>query len=269
MDAAEQHVSLELNYLYVLSTLARAPQLFNFAAGQRLRILDFGCGAGEVVVAGLEHGFDIFGADVYYAGSKAKEAAMRSPHWGSRILEITEQLPFENEHFDLVFANEVFEHVHDLPKVLADIWRVLKAGGVLLALFPSKEVLREGHIGIPLAHRFTKSSRLRSWYVLGLRAVGLGYFKGNLSARDWTKRQLAWLDEFTVYRPLKEIKRSFADAGFSLGYLESDYIQFRLRGRPLLAHVASWWPMTALGPTALRLLAGLVIVAKKDSGRSS
>lgn len=38
--------------------------------------------------------------------------------------------------FDLVVCNEVFEHVPDLGSVLAEIARILRPGGVLLATFP-------------------------------------------------------------------------------------------------------------------------------------
>ena len=38
-------------------------------------ILDFGCGAGELVAAGLAAGLPISGADVFYGGSKSREQA--------------------------------------------------------------------------------------------------------------------------------------------------------------------------------------------------
>jgi len=42
------------------------------------RVLDFGCGAGEMVAAGRAAGIDMLGADVFYAGSDSRTVAERS-----------------------------------------------------------------------------------------------------------------------------------------------------------------------------------------------
>ena len=60
------------------------------------RILDFGCGAGRVVAAGRAAGLDIWGADVFYGGSQAREEAERSGLLGSFIREMQNgRIPFE------------------------------------------------------------------------------------------------------------------------------------------------------------------------------
>jgi SAM-dependent methyltransferase len=46
------------------------------------------------------------------------------------------QLTFSDSSFDLVIANEIFEHVYDLPAALAEIARILRPGGYLLGTFP-------------------------------------------------------------------------------------------------------------------------------------
>jgi len=45
-------------------------------------------------------------------------------------------LPIPDEYFDLVFANQVLEHVSDLTPLLMEIHRILKPGGQLLAHVP-------------------------------------------------------------------------------------------------------------------------------------
>lgn len=45
-------------------------------------------------------------------------------------------LTYASESFDLVVANELLEHVYDLPAALTEIMRVLRPGGRLLATFP-------------------------------------------------------------------------------------------------------------------------------------
>jgi SAM-dependent methyltransferase len=46
------------------------------------------------------------------------------------------QLSFPNAGFDCVIANEVFEHIPDLPRGIQELSRILRPGGVLLATFP-------------------------------------------------------------------------------------------------------------------------------------
>ena len=43
-----------------------------------------------------------------------------------------EQLPYPDQSFDVVFCCDVLEHVRDLPKVISEISRVLKPGGVFM-----------------------------------------------------------------------------------------------------------------------------------------
>lgn len=45
-------------------------------------------------------------------------------------------LTYASESFDLVVANELLEHVYDLPAALGEIQRVLRPGGRFLATFP-------------------------------------------------------------------------------------------------------------------------------------
>jgi Methyltransferase domain len=47
-----------------------------------------------------------------------------------------QRLTFDDDSFDLIVSNEVFEHVPDLDKALAECSRVLSAEGVLAATFP-------------------------------------------------------------------------------------------------------------------------------------
>ena len=43
-----------------------------------------------------------------------------------------ENLPFEKNSFDVVLCCDVLEHVNDLPKVISEISRVLKSGGIFI-----------------------------------------------------------------------------------------------------------------------------------------
>ena len=86
-------------------------------AGPGSRVLDFGCGNGAVVFAARAEGFDAYGAETYYDGARPEdlELVRTFDSDGSLIRTITGGvLNFPDASFDLVVANQVFEHVRDL-----------------------------------------------------------------------------------------------------------------------------------------------------------
>src|SRR5207302_1318546 len=109
------------------------------------RILDYGCGSGDSVLAGARSGLDIYGADVFYGGAHGDmEKAANTGVLNERVFEMRGgRIPFPDESFDFIYHTQVFEHVADLDQALNENRRVLKRDGVMLSLFPSLEVLRE------------------------------------------------------------------------------------------------------------------------------
>lgn len=127
--------------------------------GNDVRVLDYGCGAGEITEELQKNGIDAFGCDVFYEAGDY-ETSVRSDLMGGVIKRMeNSRIPFEANYFDFVTNNQVMEHVEDLNAVLSEIHRVLKPGGRVLSLFPDRAVWREGHCGIPFLHWFPKGSR--------------------------------------------------------------------------------------------------------------
>ena len=230
-------------------------------------MLDFGCGAGALVEAARAAGLDMVGADVFYGGSQDRIRAEQAGLLGSAIFESRDgRLPFSDASFDLVTNNQVLEHVQDLDATLGELDRVMKPGGTLLSLFPARDVLREGHIGIPLAHRFREGSHARFLYTWALRSLGLGSFKEQApTRRQWAADKLRWIDTYTFYRTRREIRRAF-DAHFRSELREPDYIRYRLcdvAWRSPLARLLDLAPARAVASAVFRKLAFLVIVSRK------
>jgi SAM-dependent methyltransferase len=232
-------------------------------------ILDFGCGAGDLVVAGRAAGLPMFGADIFYGGSKSRDTAEKRGLLGDAVREICDGgLPFPDAHFGLAVNNQVMEHVDDLDRVLAELHRVLAPGGQLLSVFPSRDVFREGHIGIPFSHWFRKDSVARFYYTWALRSLGLGTWKQEApSARQWAVDKLRWIDTYTHYRTRAEI---FAVYGryFHNETREVDYIRYRLLDRPGRTWIASTlrFPLAAAAARAIfRKLAFFVILSRKEA----
>lgn len=254
---------LHINYLYLLHwakmTTASKPDA---------KVLDYGCGSGKVVAAARQLGLDVYGADIYYDASTAyKDEVKKLGLFGDVIREISNgRLGFDDSYFDLITSNQVFEHVEDMDNVLDEIHRVMKKGAIFLCLFPSKGVIREGHIGIPFAHWFPKGSRLRYFLTLAFRCLGIGYVKPNhRTKRQWTKDALAWIDNYTVYRDKDEIFRTFSRF-FEIKLIEDDYIKYRLlaqKNTEPFAKLLAFPLVPQISRVLFRRVAGMVIFAKK------
>lgn len=178
--------------------------------GTELRVLDFGCGAGQIVTRLRLNGVNAFGCDVFYEGGDFS-SKVDGELFGTAIKRMDENgaIPFEDASFDLILSNMVMEHVVDLNAALAEIERVCKPGGMVLSLFPDKGVWREGHCGIAFLHWFPKGSKLRVVYAAGVRLLGFGYHKGDKSAWRWSRDFCDWLDKWTSYRTREEIVAAY------------------------------------------------------------
>ena len=78
--------------------------VLDFAIRHGGRLLDYGCGRGEVVIAARAAGLDAYGTDIYYAGAETR--APDTPF----IRPMNDgQIPFEDGSFNLVTNNQVME----------------------------------------------------------------------------------------------------------------------------------------------------------------
>lgn len=102
------------------------------SAGQRGRLLDIGCGAGDAIMQLGRLGWQAEGADI---DDKALAFA-RSRGLTVHTLDNLEQPGLESR-FDVVSASHVIEHVTSIPAFLAQCKRLLKVGGRLVINTPN------------------------------------------------------------------------------------------------------------------------------------
>ena len=104
---------------------------------QSPRILDFGCGAGNVIrhFAHEARSGEVWGADIDGASIAWLERHLGEP-FRFRTLSTMPGLPLPDDHFDLVYAISVFTHLaDDWAAWLLELHRVLAPGGIFMATF--------------------------------------------------------------------------------------------------------------------------------------
>ncbi len=232
------------------------------ACGDGVRVLDYGCGGGQIVSKLRARNVDAYGCDVFYEGGD-HSGAIDGPWLERGVIRRMEgdAIPFDDESFDFVINNQVMEHVEDLDAVLAEMRRVLKPGGMVLSLFPDKGVWREGHCGVPFLHWFPKGTRARVLYAAGFRLVGFGRHKEGKGVWQWSREFCEWLDRWTHYRPRSAIDSAYGRHFQDVRHIEDDWLLLRLGRR---RHLGAGLPASVRRLVALKL-AGMVFVARKPA----
>lgn len=99
------------------------------------KVLDVACGDGYLLrfsplgSVGIE-------IDPY----QANRAQVVAPHTQVINGDI-EKIPFPKNYFSTVLATEIFEHLPDSSLAIAEMWRVLKTGGLLFVSVPTEHPL--------------------------------------------------------------------------------------------------------------------------------
>lgn len=229
--------------------------------GIGLRVLDYGCGAGEVVKLLRSEGVQAFGCETFYSGGDTRNAV--GDLLGTAILPMEDgRIPFPDQSFDIVLSNAVLEHVEDLGAVLSEIARVTKPSGRVLSVFPSRDTWREGHSGVPFLHWFPKGSELRVYYAALMHRLGFGYHRQKWGTpMQWARHKCEWLDRWVVYRSLPEIHAAFSAHLGPVTHIEDTFLQERLGSRARLVR----WLSVPFQQLVVRKLGELVFTARLRS----
>ena len=175
-------------------------------------VLDFGCGAGEMVAEYRKEGYEAFGCDIKL---EADESFLR------RIEEAPYRIPFADHSFDFVFSDQVLEHVQDHHAAFSEICRVMKPGAISLHIFPSRLAPIEGHVFVPLAGAIQNHSWLIFWALLHLREPsqrGKGF-------REVADENYAYLKNRTRYLSKSEIIKAASPYFDEISFVERHMIK--------------------------------------------
>jgi len=200
-------------------------------------VLDVGCGAGGVVQAYRDLGFEAIGCDLQFKNGPWRERLELAGHLRKIELE-PYRLPIEDNWAELVVSDQVLEHVHDHESLFSELHRVLRPGGVMLHVYPATLRPLEPHVRVPMAGVWRSSSWLGLWALLVVRSPsqrGMAWF-------DVRRANVEYLSERTNYLSAAEMKRRAMCCFDDVAFVEAAYVRHGGRAR-FVASLAKYFPM--------------------------
>jgi len=206
------------------------------ALGRR-KLLDVGCGGGLLAEEFARLGFEVTGIDpapetVDTARAHAAISGLSIDYWTGT----GEHLPFADKSFDHVACCDVLEHVDDVNRVIEEIARVLKPGGLFfydtinrtliskIAIIKVMQQWRSTAFAEPNSHVFEKFIKPTELTAFLLRhGLMPGEMRGIVSRRN----PLAILLDF---RRRAQGKISFKELGQRLAFEESEDLEASYMG---------------------------------------
>ena len=146
-NASNQDARTQLHRRFSINKIRWTNWIFDrLQLPARSRILDLSCGPGDLWRDNLQRipgGWYVTLCDFSPGMLRQAQDNLRAYRYFAFEVIDAETIPCENESFDAVIANSVLYHVADRPKLLSEIYRVLKPGGRLYATTYGRNHLRE------------------------------------------------------------------------------------------------------------------------------
>ncbi len=176
---------------YHLGEFMNFKNLLPSCKNKNIKLLDHGCGGGATLCfLALKDFKDIWGVTVNFDKNPDVVKAVRNLNKFFQLIFKDStlnrvkiyngyKLPFKNETFDLVFSQQVIEHLEPSKKIdfILEEKRVIKDFGVIYHQVPHRLVPYEAHTKVWLIHWLPKS-----FYKL--------FFKNNLKKREFINSHL-------------------------------------------------------------------------------
>jgi SAM-dependent methyltransferase len=186
------------------------------------KILDFGCGEGKTVRALHRLGYvNASGYDVTdYRGSLGTD----HDHMKAGTL-LNLRLPYEDDTFDLIISDQVFEHVQDQVRAFSELYRITKPGGLGLHIIPARYAPIEFHIYVPFGGVFQHRWWYKLWALLGVR----NEFQKGFSADEAADDDAYFAIDSTRYVPTSCYRVMWKRIGFDYRFAEQEFLDGHVR----------------------------------------
>ena len=125
-------------------------------------------------------------------------------------------LPLRGVAFDLIWSNLVFQWVNDVPRVLAEMRRVLKVGGLISFTTLGPDTLKEIRTAFAQADGFTHTNRFLDMHDIGDMLVHAGFAD---PVMDMEQITLTYADARSLMRELQQLGATNATRGRSRGLM--------------------------------------------------
>lgn len=214
---------------------------------KKLNIVDVGCGNGDEVFHFIQKGYNAFGCDFRFKSGSHVESLQASKRL--KVIDSDYRLPFPDHFADIVYSNQVVEHVKDIEGFFSEIKRISKSDGIGVHCYPSINRIIEPHIKVPLATRFRSNKWIHIWQKQKLF---------NIPEKSWankgTEQMAAYLQNKTSYRSNKQIK-NIASQFFGSVWFDGDLllksISHKKKGRVFALLPVGGWLFNSLWTSLL------------------
>jgi SAM-dependent methyltransferase len=134
------------------------------------KVADIGCGYGRNRKLVESVGGEWVGVEPFEGG-------------GHTVTANAEDLPFEDESFDVVVMDAVLEHIPDVGAAISETARILKPGGCFVGYAAYMECFHEisySHLSFMALEHYSKINGLKLERIGGARRFGIDYHLGVL-----------------------------------------------------------------------------------------
>lgn len=219
--------------------------------GPDTRVLDLGCGAGKLVQAARDSGYDFHGCGLGLRDAHTDADPRLVADGILRDIDLDPyRLPFDDRTFDVVISDQVLEHVMDYPTTLREVHRVMKPGGAFLHIFPPRYMPIEPHVHVPLGTMLRQRWWLKTWALVGIR----NEFQTRMSADEACEANHAYLNSHTNYLTKRQLREQFGRYYTDVRFVEDAFLRHSPRGKKIagLAKVLPFLPQvySAVGSRA-------------------